>query len=191
MTKEFLFSFKEFVDELRDKSEKNEIIENYEAIYGPLPSDFKETDIYKQYVSKFIVPKQFKLIVPSEIEHDFDWVLLEQLTAASFSSEYWLEPSDDPSSTYNLYISVSSGGKKIVKKIEDLWSFQILRLFEIYIDEQIKLFTLMADKDEDESEHEAVSAEQQARLKKYRLLATGLSDEENFFTKLDKELEAI
>ena len=61
MTKEFLFSFKEFVDELRDKPEKNEIIENYEAIYGPMPFDFKETDIYKQYVSKFIVRNRARL----------------------------------------------------------------------------------------------------------------------------------
>lgn len=191
MMNKFLFSFQEFIDECRENSDKSEIIKNYEAIFGPMPSDFKQTDIYKQYVSKFTVPKHFKLIVPSELMHDFDWKLLEQLTAASFSSEYRFVPSDDISSTYQLYISVTSGGKKVVKKIEELWSFQILRLFEIYIEEQIKLFTLMSDKDEDDSEHEAISAEQKARLKKYRLLTEGLTENEEFFTNLDKKLEAI
>ena len=191
MTNKFLFSFQDYIDECREDSDKSEIIKNYEAIFGPMPSDFKQTDIYKQYVSKFTVPKHFKLIVPSDLTYDFDWELLEQLTAASFSSEYWFAPPDDTSSTYQLYISVSSGGKQVVKKIEELWSFQILRLFEIYIDEQIKLFTLMSDKDEDESEHEAVSAEQKARLKKYHLLTAGLTENEEFFTNLDKKLEEI
>lgn len=187
MKDKYLFSFQAFVSELRANPEKKEIVEDYEKIFGPMPDDFKETDIYKQYVGKFTPSKQFKLITPDDLESDFDWELLEQLTAASFSSEYWLKLSEDSTSMYQLNISVRSGGKQIVKKVGVLWSFQILRLFEIYIDEQIKLFSLM----DDEDEREAVHAEQEARIKKYRLEVAGLSDDDNFYTKLDKKLEDI
>lgn len=185
MRNTYLFSFPEFVNELREDPEKKEFIEEYEKAYGPMPSDFKETDIYKQYVSRFEHPKNFQLITPDELEFDFDWELLEQLTAASFSSDYWLELDVDSSSMYQLYISVKSGGNQVVKKIGVLWSFQIYRLFEIYIEEQIKLFSLM------DEEKEAILAEQKARIKKYRLKTAGLTDEDHFFTGLDQKLDDI
>lgn len=186
MKNTFLFSFQVFVNELRDNPEKKEIIEDYEKIYGSMPSDFKETDIYKQYVSKFKLSEQFKLIIPDELEFDFDWELLEQLTAASFSSDYWLILSED-ASMYQLYISVKSGGQQIVKRVGGLWSFQIYRLFEIYIEEQIKLFSLM----DEEDEREAIYAEQDTRFRKYRLKISGLMDGDQFFTELDKKLGTI
>ena len=181
----YLFSFQELVDSLRENPDKKEMIEEYEKCYGPMPSDFKETDIYKKYVSEFTPSKQFNLITPSELEFDFDWELLEQLTAASFSSDYWFEPSNEDLSMYHLYISVKSGGAKVVKKIGELWSFQIYRLFEIYIEEQINLFTLI----DEEDEKEAIIAEQKARLRKYYLLTSGLTENDNFFTGLDNQLE--
>ena len=165
MKNTYLFSFREFVDELRENPDKKEIIENYEKCYGPMPSNFKETNIYKKYVGKFTPLKLFKLITPSELELDFDWELLEQLIAASFSSDYRFEPSEEAPSMYHLYITVESGGSKVVKKIGELWSFQIYRLFEIYIEEQIALFNLIDEEDEDEP----IFAEQKARLRKYRL----------------------
>ena len=124
--------------------------------------------------------------MPDELEFDYDWELLEQLTAASFSSDYWLELSEDNTS-YQLFISVKSGGKQVVKKVEELWSFQISRLFEIYIDEHIKLFSLMGDEDE----CEAIHAEQKTRIEKYRLQTAGLTDDDHFFTGLDKKLGEI
>lgn len=186
MKKTYLFSFEGFINEQRFNPEKKEHIEDYEKIYGPMPNDFKETDIYKQYVSKFKPLKRFKLIVPDELESDFDWELLEQLAAASFSSDYWLELSEDNTS-YQLFLSVKSGGKQVVKKVEELWSFQINRLFEIYINEQINLFALM----DDEDESDAVHAEQETKIKKYSLQTAGLTDDDHFFTGLDEKLGEI
>ena len=186
MKKTYLFSFEGYLNELRLNPEKKERIEKFEEIHGPIPDDFKETNIYKQYLSKFKPSKQFKLIVPEDLEFDYDWELLEQLAAASFSSDYWFELSED-STSYQLYISVKSGGKQLVKRIEELWSFQISRLFEIYIDEQINMFALM----DDEDENEAILAEQKTRIKKYNLKTAGLTDDDHFFTGLDKKLEEI
>ena len=147
MKDKYLFSFQKLVNELRENPEKKEIVEEYEKFYGPMPSEFKETDIYKQYVGKFTRPEHFELVTPDDLQFDFDWELLEQLTAASFSSDYWFEMSEDTAS-YQLYISVKSDEKRIVKRVDELWSFQIHRLFEIYIDEQIKLFALMTEEEE-------------------------------------------
>jgi hypothetical protein len=187
MKNTYLFSFQEFVNELRENPDKKEMIEDYERGYGPMPSDFKETDIYKKYVGEFTPSKQFKLIAPSELEFDFDWELLEQLIAASFSSDYRFEPSEVVPFMYHLYIFVNSGGSRVVKKIGELWSFQIYRLFEIYIEEQINLFTLI----DEEDEKDAVFAEQKARLRKYRLLTSALTENDNFFTGLDNQWKAI
>jgi hypothetical protein len=68
-----------------------------------------------------------------------------------------------------------------------LWSFQIYRLFEIYIEEQIKLFALM----DEENEQEAIHAEQKAKIKKYRLKTAGLKDDDLFFTGLDQKLNQL
>jgi hypothetical protein len=47
-----------------------------------------------------------------------------------------------------------------------LWSFQILRLYEIYIEEQMNLQILMNEEDE-EWDREALISERQVRIKKW------------------------
>jgi hypothetical protein len=47
-----------------------------------------------------------------------------------------------------LYIAVKSGDQSIVKKVSELWSFQIQRLYEIYIEEQLNLEILRQDSEE-------------------------------------------
>lgn len=187
MEETYLFSFLHFVNKMREYPDKKNIIEEYENYYGPMPADFRETDIYKKYVSKFTLPEGFRLITPDELALDFDWELLEQLIAASLSSDYWYELSEDTTS-YQLNVSVAHNGVKVVKKIKELWAFQILKLYKIYIEEQIKLFTLMA---EDDEEYEAIAAEQKTRIKKYNLKTSGLKNSNDFFNELNQKLETI
>jgi hypothetical protein len=54
-----------------------------------------------------------------------------------------------------------------------LWSFQILRLYEIYIEEQMNLQILMNE--EDEWEKEALISERQVRLKKWNAVLDTLN----------------
>ena len=51
----------------------------------------------------------------------------------------------------HLYICAEKQGVYLVKKLSELWSFQILRLYEIYIEEQMKLFSLLKEEEEEES----------------------------------------
>jgi hypothetical protein len=62
-----------------------------------------------------------------------------------------------------------------VKTVSELWSFQILRLYEIYIEEQINLHILMH---EDEEEKSALTQEREMRLKKWNAVLETLDRSE-------------
>lgn len=154
-----LFNFQSFIDEMREKDEKKEIVEKYENLYWPIQGDIEDQLWYKEYLTKFdFVP----FLTPDELGNDFDWNLLEKLVTGSFSSDYELK-FDDKNSAYELYIAVKSGDQSVVKTVSELWSFQMLRLYEIYIEEQMNLQIL---KKEDESEQWAIDSEREMRLKK-------------------------
>ena len=144
---------------MREKDEKKEIVEKYENLYWPIQWDIEDQLWYKEYLTKFdFVP----FLTPDELGNDFDWNLLEKLVTGSFSSDYELK-FDDKNSADELYIAVKSGDQSVVKTVSELWSFQMLRLYEIYIEEQMNLQIL---KKEDESEQWAIDSEREMRLKK-------------------------
>ncbi|WP_039442948.1 DUF2971 domain-containing protein [Porphyromonas gulae] len=144
----YLFNFETFIEELRQNEEKRTIIQEYEdKVLGgkPITGKIEDQKWYKDYLSKIKPIPNYK--VPEELESDFDWKLLFQLIAGSFSSEYKLETLEDESSLPELTITVKNNDQKIEKKISELWSFQVLRLFEIYIEELIGLEPIKHDKD--------------------------------------------
>ena len=111
-------------------------------------------------------------LVPEEIKADFDREVLIQLVAASFSSDGVFDNQNGKDEA-DFVISVQSGDQVVVKKVSELRGFQILRLFEIYIEEQMNLQILIA---EDEKEKEAILAQRDARLNRWKLV---VSQEEN------------
>ncbi|MDR0369188.1 MAG: hypothetical protein LBH96_01245 [Candidatus Peribacteria bacterium] len=155
-----LFDFQAFVEELREKEDKKQIVEKYEALFGEIRGDIKDQPWYTEYLSKF--PFQAYL-TPEELDDDFDWDILQKLVLGSFSSDYELK-SDEKKKGFDLFIAVKSGDQSVVKTVSELRSFQILRLYEIYIEEQINLHILMH---EDEGEKDALTSEREMRLKKW------------------------
>ena len=157
-----LFDFPAFIDELREKEDKKEIVEKYEKHFWKIQGDIKDQIWYTDYLSKF--PTQAYL-TPEDLDDDFDWDVLQKLVIWSFSSDYELKDSKDG---WELYIAVKSWDQSIVKTVSELWSFQILRLYEIYIEEQMNLQILMEEEDENwEWEKEALISEREVRLKKW------------------------
>ncbi len=171
-----LFNFQAFVEELREKAEKKQIVEKYEKYLWPITGDFDQQEWYTQYVSKFDT-QEYK--VPEELKGDFDRIFLQQLVLASFSSDYELKKSpddkDNDEALKDLYIAVKSGDQSVVKTVSELWSFQILRLYEIYIEEQINLHALMY---EDEKEKTAIQQERDMRLKRWKLYLETMDKDE-------------
>jgi hypothetical protein len=70
-----------------------------------------------------------------------------------------------------------------VKKVSELRGFQILRLYEIYVEEQMNLQILIA---EDEKEKEAIVAQREARHSRWKLIS---EQEENKALKVQAEIE--
>ena len=172
MTFTMLFVFPAFIDELREKEDKKEIVEKYEKLFGKIQGDIKEQVWYKNYLSQF--PSQV-YITPEDLDDDFDWDMLQKLVVGSFSSDYELKQ-QDKDSWFELYIAVKSWDQSIVKTVSELWSFQILRLYEIYIEEQMNLQILMEWGEwEEEWEKEALLAERQVRLKKWNAVLETLN----------------
>lgn len=170
-----LYDFKSHIDELRnsDYPENRSLIEGYEKLYGPMGDDITKQIWYVDYISKFF-PYYKNIKCPDELNEDYDWKLLFALTVGSFSSTFELVSSkkfrrvlDEP---VDLKITVKSGEKCITKTLEELWSFQISRLFEIYVEEQIALQKLIGE------EHESVRNLWEERLEKIKYFSNYYDD---------------
>lgn len=155
-----LFNFQEFISEMREKEDKKDIIEKYEALYGPIQGDIYEQPWYTDYLAKFSF---VNFATPDELNEDFDRDLLQKLVIGSFSSDYELK-NDQEKSMNELYIAVKSWDQSVVKTLSELWSFQVLRLYEIYIEEQLNMHILRGE----DQEQGAIDAEREMRLKKWQ-----------------------
>ena len=62
----------------------------------------------------------------------------------------------------------------MVKTVSELRSFQILRLYEIYIEEQMNLHALKA---EDENEKNAIEQEREMRVKRWKAVLSTIDRE--------------
>lgn len=175
-----LFDFPAFIDELREKEDKKEIVEKYEKFFWKIQWDIKDQTWYTDYLSQF---KFQHFLTPEDLDDDFDWDILQKLVIGSFSSDYELK--QDENGWRELYIAVKSWDQSIVKTVSELWSFQILRLYEIYIEEQMNLQILMKDEEEDK---EALLVERDVRLKKWAaVLDTMNRSQEALEAKRDQE----
>ena len=155
-----MFDFQKFIEELRSNPEKKEVVQKYEELFGPIEGDVKDQLRYKEYVSKF-EPYPYK--VPESVKDEFDWDLLLQLVMASFSCDWMLE-FNEWEELPELVITVETWDNTIIKKVSELWGFQIKRLYEIYIEEQMNLHVLTKD----ENEAPIVESQRQARLQRWQ-----------------------
>ncbi len=182
-----MFDFESFIENLKENPEKKEIVEKYEKFVETMPAKFEDTIIYKDYLSKFDI-SDLDLLYPEYIDDDFDWDLLLKLILGSFSSTYVFEK-DEETWKDLLVINVSSGDKHAVKKLNELWGFQISRMYEIYIEEQLNLEILAH---EDEKEKDIVLSSRAGNLDKWNLALENLKmkklkekEEQEKQTKLD------
>lgn len=173
----YLFQFDSFIKEALESEKNHDSIVNYGKVYESLEDTaLEDTTFFKDYLSKFDI-SCFEIKPPEDLEDDFDYELLVRLIVASFSSDYVLSldetwkdnpnVSADPITNVSVFVKTDSG--KQHKDLQELWSFQILRLFEIYLIEQIGLATLYAEEKEEEDEEIAsgVPEARQLRLRTY------------------------
>lgn len=152
-----LFDFQAFVEELRSNESKREIVEKYEKLFGNIQGKLTDQKFYKEYLINF---SALPYRTPEELTEEFNWKLLSQLISGSFTSKCYLKViKNQRLPTFN--ITVTSGEQSVDKNIEELWSFQIMRLYEIYTEEQMNLHILTK---ENENEANAIRGARVARL---------------------------
>lgn len=142
-----LFNFESFVTAELEKG--NPHFEEYIGIYGEFHPNIKENTFYTEYVTRFCPPKfvMQNLIVPEELKEDYDFTLLLQFLTSSCSSTYEFLKDEEG---IELCIHVTSQGVSVTKKISELWSFQVLTLFEIYLREAISFLVIKHTSSEEE-----------------------------------------
>lgn len=149
------FDFQEVIQSIREGLEtKNEEDRNsITPILDTITTDMvlEELPLYKEYLSKIDVDKVLcgrKIITPSEFSlSKADCDVLLRLVIGSLSSDYDLNYIKEKDMV-ELEISVESDGIAITKKLQELWSFQIVRLYEIYIEELLRFESFAAEEKE-------------------------------------------
>lgn len=161
-----LYDFHEHIESLRQNEERKKTVEEYEALFGKITGDIETQIWYSEYVRRF-VEEAPQIAIPEDLTEDFNWPLLVGLVVSSFSTNKYefIYPAKEcvraKEEAACLKITVRSEGQTITKAIDDLWAFQILRLFEIYVEEQMTSQTIIAGKDKEEALSMLKSREQQ------------------------------
>ena len=136
-----MFDFQNIIAQLKEKHDGEEKFEKFIEGFDE-NSVIEDMPFYKDYVSKFDVERAFDGFNLTTVENELlskdDLFMLFRLILASFSSSYDILY-DKPSNSIDFSVSVTSDDKSITKKISELWFFQIMRLFEIYVNEQIEI----------------------------------------------------
>lgn len=155
----------DFQDILAQQKEKHAGKEQFEKLMESVDENtiIEDMPFYKNYLSRFEVEKAFDgMSLAAEEKNQLsqkELYLLFRMVFASFSSTYEILY-DKPTNSVDISISVKSGDQKITKSVAELWSFQIIRLFEIYMNELFE-FSIC---DFDAEELESFEAEQKVRL---------------------------
>ena len=167
------FDYNEFLEEMKkhpNKPNDKKTVLKYEELFGSQEGlSVRDQPFYKDYLSQFKIP--FKVSIPVDGPEDCDWDLLLRFIFGSLSSRYALqlekEWKENPQIVpkVQLSITVTSGDQQIRKYLDDLWDFQIRRLFEIYLLEQMDLAILL--KDEEDAE-EGIEFEREEKIRTYR-----------------------
>lgn len=184
----FFFNLEDFAAELRtsENPDKRDKINRYEELFGELRGDIRETYFFKKHLAGFNTENLREIggdVLPPEcLEGDEEGLnTLFALTVGSLSSEYEFVKTG---SDVQLLIHVKATGKdgkeqKVSKTLDELYMFQVYRLFEIYVEEQISLSCLEKDEDEGESLSEEFEKCEQVYKDQVRELAKAFVLEKN------------
>lgn len=150
-----LFDFQQVLEEIVSRSSNDDNKDLIEYICSiPKNMSIEELPLYKDFLSKFDVEHAFESI---ELQTDLDlgtkddYNLLQRLVYASFSSTYDFIY-DEKDNKIRLLISVNSGTQHITKYLDELWSFQLISLYRIYLNEQLELESLAFINEDDVKE---------------------------------------
>jgi len=101
--------------------------------------DLQDFEFYRNYL-RFFSTVEYN--VPEGLETDFDWNLLYKFVVASLASRYEIKNENNKTELY-ITVTVRASKKDVTRKVSELRSDQIHRIFEIYTVEQITIGTYL------------------------------------------------
>ena len=152
-----------------DEKEDKEINEKVLNRISP-NAEIEDMPFYRDYLAGFDVERAFsgiKLAAEdgNSVATRDDLLMLFRFVVASLSSSYEILY-DEETQSVDLSITVKSGGASLTKSIKELFTVQIIRLFEIYMNEQVELFAL--EYEDPEAFSEDLKEEQEIQLKTFK-----------------------
>lgn len=139
------FNYSRLIASLRSRSKRGNAINVYEEVVGPLCQvPITEEIWYKELVKPFRAFDAF--VKPEEFENEFNWGLLAQLAACSISCEVGFNYQEGK---VHMIIHVHNSNRTVVKSLDELWFFQVSRLHQIFIEEQINLCRLSYENEQE------------------------------------------
>lgn len=162
-----MYDFSEYINQHKDGSLKRLAKKlNKGEPNGPLR--IEDQVWYREYIQHFLVIPRYQR--PECCEDDFDWDLLGRLTAASYSSKLTLVHVDDDTPPI-MRIEVCNENDTVTKEMHELWGFQIVRLYEIYTEENIRVADLLLT---DKSEVKRIQEQRAERILRHNRRVTSL-----------------
>lgn len=133
------YSFSRHMEELAaDPKTIGLVIQYYNAFGHDVADDLENQPFYKDYVGCFS-PVGPRLRVPKGAEDAYDWDLVCQFVAASFSTRAKLEHNPDNRSQIQMAISVEQDCEETTRYLHTLSFDSVKSTFEIYVMEQMQL----------------------------------------------------
>lgn len=167
MNKKIVFDYDVFFKKMKNDPAKRETALRYELLFGSQDGlTVQDQLFYKDYLSKFLMP--FQVAIP--FKGDVDWGLLLSLIFGSFYTEYSMtleeewKQNPEVAPMIDLAITVYYEGEGVCKKLDELFDLQILRLFEIYVDEQINTAII---RQEEGGGQESIDSQREQRVSLY------------------------
>ena len=162
------FNYDAFFKRLKKDPNKRESALKYELLFGNQNGlTVEDQPFYKDYLSLFLMP--FQVAIPDKGDHD--WGLLLSLIFGSFYSEYTLTLEEEWKQNpvvrpmVQLAISVNFEGQGVTRNLDELSDVHIIRLFEIYVDEQINSAIIRQQED---GGQESVDSERERIVSLYK-----------------------
>lgn len=134
-----LFKFQTLLGNLRLNAKKDSAKRKYLDDISP-DATIEDMPFFKEYLSKFEIEKEFdgmELLTGLNVQctnDDFD--LFQRFVYGSFSCSYEFSLDETGNAVALIIMASNSNGSRAVR-FHELWKIQLLKLFEVFLNEQI------------------------------------------------------
>lgn len=141
------FDYSKYKKQCLNKGKSRYVLIKYISLHG---DNNLEDEPFFNHLMKI---KPVDIFFPIGLQYEFNYDFLLQLVAGSLSVEYELILLEGVENTYRLSITVNHSGSTLTRYLDDLEASQIIRLYEILINEIWELYILIG---EDEFEKDVI-----------------------------------